>query len=467
MRPLIPLIALLSAAIVSTNLPAEPTVKEKIVIDKIWSAVPVGFCLLTEGDMQYVAYYNSERRMVIGMRRLDMPSFTKIVLPSESDKPPRQSKATSTIQGWDSHNYITVAMDDEGHLHLSGNMHVDPLLYFRTTRAGDIRSLEQFKSMVGKNEMRCTYPKFMHGPDGSLIFHYRDGGSGNGNEIYNLYDPTTREWHRLLDTPVLSGEGKMNAYQRGPSLGPDGWYHLAWMWRDTPDAATNHDISYARSKDLIHWENAAGDKLRLPITIDSPGTIIDPVPAGGGMINSAFAFAFDSQNRVVVTYHKHDENGNTQAYAARYDQGAWMVKAVSDWKGKHIFKGRGSAPSTFGTSLSLGAIRQHEPGILALPFNHWKEGSGLLLFEEDTFNRIGMEKSPEKMARFPKALTTVQSDFPGMHVKWASDQGPSTDNATRYVLRWETLGGNRDRPRQGPLPENSELVLYGIEDLEI
>ena len=41
--------------------------------------------------------------------------------------------------------------------------------------------------MVGPNELKATYPKFMYNKDQDLVFHYRDGGSGNGNEIYNIY----------------------------------------------------------------------------------------------------------------------------------------------------------------------------------------------------------------------------------------------------------------------------------------
>lgn len=458
MRKLGPLALMLLTAC----LQAAPVIKERIVIDKIWSAVPVGFCLLTEGNMQYIAYYNSDRRMVVGMRLLNHSSFMTKVLPSESNEPPRRGKVTSTIQGWDSHNYITMAIDEAGHLHLSGNMHVDPLLYFRTTRPWDIRSFVQVKSMVGENEGQCTYPQFMHGPDGRLIFHYRDGFSGRGNEIYNVYDAETGQWQRLLDTPLVSGEGKMNAYQRGPDLGPDGYYHLSWMWRDTFDAATNHDISYARSKDLVNWENAAGQRLKLPITIDSPGTIVDPVPPGGGMINSCFDHAFDSKNRVVINYHKHDRFGNTQAYAARFESGKWLVRAVSDWKGKHLFKGGGSGPATYGTSISLGAVQTHGPGKLAMSFRHWKAGHGLLVFDEESFRPLGVERDSAKSEPFPATLRRVQSDFLGMRVKWSGDSGSSPDDSEFFVLRWETLGANRDRPRGGPLPENSELVLYKI-----
>ncbi len=422
-----------------------PAVLEKVVIDKIWSAVPVGFILLTHGDTQYVAYYDSDRNMAVGQRTLTEKSFTKTVLPSN--------------QGWDSHNYITMAVDNGGFIHLSGNMHARPLVYFRSGKPGDSNTLKQIKSMTGSNEKRCTYPKFMKGPKGDLIFHYRDGGSGNGVEIYNTYDLKTKTWRRMMDTPLISGIGRSNAYQRGPTLGPDGWYHLIWMWRDTPDVATNHDLSYARSRDLLNWETVAGKPLKLPITPENNGTIIDPVPVKGGLHNSNHHFGFDSKGRVVVTYYKHDDTGNTQAYAARFDDGAWRIRTVSDWDGRHIFKGGGSGPSTFGTSLGLGKIRQYAEGRLAIPFSHWKAGRGLLVIDEETFELIRVAQQPKKV---PASLMKTTSDFPGMGVRWRDDTGTPPDPDSRYVLRWETLGRNRDRPRTPPLPESGELVLYKL-----
>lgn len=52
------------------------------------------------------------------------------------------------------------------------------------------------------------------------------------------------------------------------------------------------------------------------------------------------------------------------------------------------------------------------------------------------------------------------SEFPGMQVNWFNDIGLSPDPKSRYVLRWETLGRNRDLPREGALPENGERVVY-------
>jgi hypothetical protein len=428
-----------------------PQIIEQVVLGKIWSAVPVRFDLLTHGDRQYVAYFNADRRTVVAMRTLGDTNFVQHVLPSRSDKPPTRT-TSSTIQGWDSHNYLTLAVDSAGHIHLAGNMHANPLTYFRSRKPGDVTTLAQVDAMVGKNETRCTYPKFLTGPRGELIFHYRDGGSGNGNEIYNVYDVATQRWQRLLDTALTDGQGKRNAYLNGPLLGPDGWYHLLWVWRESPDAATCNNLSYARSRDLRQWETAAGQPLTLPITLESAGTIIDPIPVNGGIINGCHQFGFDSRNRIVVTYHKHDAAGNTQAYAARFENGAWRIRAVSKWEGKHVFSGGGSGPSTFGTALGLGTVTPHGAGKLALSYRHWKAGSGLLVFDENTLEPLGTAPTPP--SRYPKSLLKLTANFPGLRVNWRED-GP-------YVLRWETLGTNRDRPRDGELPENGELVLYRL-----
>jgi len=45
-------------------------ITDKIEIDKVWAGHPVGFCLYTHGNHQYIAYYNEERSMVVGQRKL-------------------------------------------------------------------------------------------------------------------------------------------------------------------------------------------------------------------------------------------------------------------------------------------------------------------------------------------------------------------------------------------------------------
>jgi len=141
----------------------------------------------------------------------------------------------------------------------------------------------------------------------------------------------------------------------------------------------------------------------------------------------------------------------------------WKISEVSDWKHRHIFKGGGSGPATYGTSIGLGTVERYGEDRLALGFSHWKHGTGLLVFDETTFRPLGVEPAKTKSTRYPADLMKVTSAFPGMGVQWREDSGKAPTPKLRYALRWETLGSNRDLPREKPWPENGELVLYAIE----
>lgn len=414
------------------------TVAEISDVALVWAGHPVGFSLLTHGDRQYVAYYDAERRMTVASRRTTHNHWQYKVLPESV--------------AWDSHNSVTMALDESGYLHVSGNMHVKPLVYFRNHEAGNIETLERIPAMTGNEEQRVTYPRFFEAPDGALVFTYRDGSSGSGNQIYNVYDVRAQQWRRLLDQPLLDGEGLMNAYPVGPSVGPDGYYHLCWVWRDTPDCATNHDPGYARSKDLIHWETAGGSPLTLPITLATADTV-DPVPAGGGIINGNTRIGFDSKIRPIVSYHKFDANGNTQIYNARFEEGRWVVHQTSNWDTRWEFAGGG----TIGFEIGVSPVVFDTEAGLSQAFRSKKEGSGVWVLDEESL-RIKETRNAEN--KTPPELRGVRSDFPGMSVRWANDLGESPKH--RYILRWETLGQNRDKPREAPWPEPSQLQVIRL-----
>ncbi len=418
-------------------------IEESLDIAEVPSGFPVRFCLLTHGNRQYVAYYDKERRMTVAARRLDSPEWQYQVLPTKI--------------GWDSHNYVTMAVDDAGHLHVSGNMHAVPLIYFRTSKPHDITTLERIASMTGRNEQRCTYPRFMRDADNRLIFHYRDGGSGNGNEIYNVYDLQTRTWKRMLDKPLTDGGGKMNAYALGPTHGPDGWFHMVWVWRDTPDCATNHHLSHARSKDLLNWESASGEKLNLPMTIDDQSAWVDPIPSGGGIINGCHNLVFDGEHRPVITYHKSDSNGHMQIYAARFEKGKWVIRQLTRWDKPIHFSGCGSMGFI---GISISGLSRVEPGIFTMTYRHRDYGSGLLVIDEATLRPTEKTITPAK--EYPEELERPRIDFEGITIRRANDIGSPEEEGVRYILQWETLGPNQDRPRDPPLPEPSLLRLHKL-----
>ena len=53
--------------------------------------------------------------------------------------------------------------------------------------------------------------------------------------------------------------------------------------------------------------------------------------------------------------------------------------------------------------------------------------------------------------------------FPGIQVRWAEDSGETGEKDSYYMLRWETLGSNRDRPREGLLPPPSMLRVIKVQ----
>lgn len=411
-------------------------------VEPVWSGHPVGFFLLTRPPLQWVAYYDAQRRMSVAQRSLDSTNWTI-------------TRLSSTV-GWDSHNYVTMALDRDGFLHLSGNMHCAPLVYFRSDRPSEAASLRRVAAMTGDREQRMTYPVFLNDRSGRLVFRYRDGRSGSGDDIYNVYDEKSRQWQRLLDQPLTSGGGRMNAYCTVPAPGPDGRFHVVWVWRDTPDCASNHDLSYARSDDLVQWTDSAGRPLALPITVET-GDIVDPVPPGGGLLNINRELGFDHAGRPVITYHKYDTNGDLQVYAARRDAGGWKIVQVSDWTGyRWEFGGGGSIVA----EVSIGAVRPVGQERLALNYRY-PRGAGVWVLDETTLRPIPGATVPREEPLVPRAFTRIESAFPGMSKRIRSDAGQPPPGV-RFALTWETLPPNRDRPRQPPWPEPSLLRVIRI-----
>jgi hypothetical protein len=422
---------------------SEYRVAATIEVDQVPSWFPVGFCLLTHGDQQYVAYYNEHHQMIVARRQLDSRSWQKVELP--------------TKVGWDSHNYVTMAVDAAGHLHLSGNMHCVPLIYFVSTKPGDITTFER-RPMDGRDENRCTYPRFLTDADDNLLFMYRSGGSGNGRRLLKRFDANTRGWTSFLESPLFEGEGKRNAYPLGPIQGPDGLFHVVWVWRDTPDCATNHHLSYARSRDMQNWETAGGVAVKLPITLDPSGLCVDPIPPGGGIINGCEKLGFDSHHRPVIAYHKLDDKGHMQIYVARFQQGKWCRHAITTWDRKITFGGGGAMPFI---GIKISGLQRLPPDMFFINYRHRDYGSGRIILHEDTLRPVIKDVTIPR--EYPRSLGQPTIAFDGMGVRMAHDLGKPKDAQSKYVLRWETLGANYDRPRKPPLPPASTLTLIELE----
>ncbi|WP_371193829.1 BNR repeat-containing protein [Glaciecola sp. SC05] len=421
---------------------------ESMAIDNAWSGHRIKPFLLTRGKHQFVAYFDANRQMTIAHRLIG--------------KPWRYYKVDSYL-GWDSHNYVTMELDSAGYLHVTGNMHGDPIEYFRMSEPYNVRSLKRIEIMVEQAiERRVTYPIFMLNKNNELLIKYRDGGSGNGNEIYNIYDVDTQSWSRLHTDQFLDGEGKMSGYFEGPILGPDGNFHLIWVWRDTPDASTNHSLSYARSPDLVSWEDSNGRPIALPLTLKHT-EVVDPVPPLGGMINNNVKLGFDQQQRQVISYHKYDENGYTQMYVARKEGKIWNIVKVSDWTGfRWDFGGGGS--------LGRFPIEPFAPAILNE--NH----IGVVVRRDDKIIRFVLDAETLQTVRtenaelYPAQIDSIaqqanrnifdSTELP-LELRVFNGVGDTGPNDIRYYLSWYGQPGNRDRAHVF-IPDPTVLLLHEV-----
>ena len=434
--------AISATSTVTGNKTEYAIVVDALNISLAWSGNWVGIALVTHDPYQYVAFYDPDRQINVAQRHLNERTWTMTKLP--------------VTTGWDSHNYIAMTIDDDGYLHLSGNMHVQPLTYFRTAQPQNAATFVKIDKMVGPDEIHVTYPVFFRGPENEFLFTYRTGESGNGSQIYNIYDLKTKTWRRLMDKPLTDGENKRNAYIYGPILGPDKYFHLAWVWRESPDCSTNHDLSYARSKNLVNWETSTGKPLQLPITLETC-EIVDPIPQHGGIINGNTRIGFDLQGRVTISYHKNDANNYTQPFTARSENGVWQKYQIADWPWHWNFSGGGTI--TF--AMSVGPLTKESDGSLTQGFSHIKFGSGTWSIDPETLKATGTVQRQT----VPSELYKVEGTFPGLKVRFQDDSGQYNVTNTRFLLRWESLDPNRDQPRPPPYPAPSQLRVYTIKTI--
>lgn len=446
-------LCIFAAIVLSSDIKAAPKRQQEAeftssAIDRVWSGHRIKPYLLTRNNQQFVAYYDANRQMTVAHRGIGGKW--------------RYYKVDSWL-GWDSHNYVTMEMDSVGNLHLVGNMHADPLEYFRTSEPYNIRSLKRVPTMVDKGlEQRMTYPIFMLNKNNELLIKYRDGGSGNGNEIYNIYDTKTQSWERLHKNQFLDGEGKMSGYFEGPTLGPDGMFHLIWVWRDTPDSSSNHSLSYAKSPDLKTWQDSNGNALPLPLTLKDT-EIVDPVPPQGGIINNNNKIGFDQHNNPIIAYHKYDKNGDTQMYVARKKANQnWDIVQISKWDGfRWDFGGYGS--------LGRFEVQTYDPEILSgntLGVMARKNDDVMrFVLNADTLKTVKVEKADvfppvieQKTLAANKHLAVSENN--SLETQVFKGVGDESDGI-EYFLSWQTQPGNRDNAHSS-ISQPSILLIHEV-----
>lgn len=307
---------------------------------------------------QYATYYqgnlaNSSGKVAVARRPLPDGAWERLVL---------DDYIFSTV---DSHNDVVLGIcPGDGSIHLSFDHHGDDLNY-RVSIPGVADHPETTAwtpalfgpvtdRLAGPAKMTAvTYPRFIPTPAGRLLFTYRFGGSGGGDEILYEYDGASGVWTLIGQYTTRSGSytgtfasgTDRNAYFDNTLFDSSGRLHATWCWRETPDASSNHDLLYAYSDDVGRtWKNQLGNTIAVTgssfISVNSPGITGWPIAQRRNYINNS-AMTVDADGRVhVVAWHlpaaEPDQNFTTSlASKARFihywrgSDGTWRQNETS------------------------------------------------------------------------------------------------------------------------------------------
>lgn len=277
-------------------------------------------------NIQYTSYYDSTGRVVLA-RRIHGTNKWEI----------KQTKLTGNIR--DAHNSISIMTDGEGYLHISWDHHGHPLHYTRSIKPGSLEMMDPH-SMTGMNETKVTYPEFYALATGDLLFLYRDGASGNGNLVLNHYDCKTKTWKRI-NSNLLDGEGKRNAYWQA-CVDDKNVFHISWVWRESPDVASNHDLCYAKSNDEGKtWMRSDGKLYSLPITATN-AEYVHQIPQASELINSTSMSTDEDGMPYIATYWRPAGTSVPQYHLVYFSRKKWNVQQVSDRKTAFSLSGAGT-----------------------------------------------------------------------------------------------------------------------------
>jgi len=283
--------------------------------------------ICTFKDYQYLSYYDSTGQIVFARQHHDKEDWELFF-----------TRLYGRVR--DAHNVISFGFDRAGYIHLCYDMHDDSLIYRQSVRPEDPYEFNGLLPMTSQHESKVTYPQFITAPDSTLYFFYRDGSSGNGDLMLNKFDAESRLWS-VVQHPLVSGEGRCNPYWMTPIFDAAGALHLAWCWRDTPDATTNHDICYATTPDGgKNWSTSSGASCQLPIT-QSIAEVIAAIPKGSGLINQC-SMAVDGKNRPHIAYYRNDAKGIPQYFHLWWDKKSWHENQVTRRTFRFDLAGRGT-----------------------------------------------------------------------------------------------------------------------------
>ncbi len=311
--------------------------------------------ILTFNGYQYTCFWNTGRRVILARRALPEGAWSKIEISSYTNNTD------------DAHNTISLGIcPNDGTLHIAFDHHSSPLHYIKSvpnliTRPDEVAwATASFGQVTNTLDGRTpvssvTYPRFITTPQGDLLFEYRYGTSGSGDQYLYQYSGQSQSWS-LMGKYIDGITASTNAYPHGIAYESNSQrLHLAWCWRNTSNASTNHDLLYVYSDDNGYtWKNNAGQTVAQTgvkaLATDTSGIVVWKIGQNRGLINQEHMAVDFAGNVHVLLSHMPDYFANDADFTSarskslyfhywRNTDGTWSrnalnIPVIANFRGK-------------------------------------------------------------------------------------------------------------------------------------
>lgn len=308
----------------------------------------------TEGDYQYVSYTNEQDRQILCRRDLtgDATSWELVATGFTPTGAASDGTPTYSTSAFDNHNFVQLALDGDGYVHMTGGTHTKPSRWVRGASPGDM-ALGTPSGPVetgATDEDNTSYCELYRFADGDLLLSYRNGASGNGSTIFKLWDTATETWS-VIYSPLINGEGARSPYMYGYTVDSLGRLHVAFSWRETGDSSTAHDICYMMSDDkgTTWYQDPEGNTSQTVPVTTSNHSVIAAIPQGEGLQERHSTCVDENDDPMILGMWANEPTG-VPSYDSHYHVLHWNGTTWDDHEIPHPPGGGGNWSGSDGST---------------------------------------------------------------------------------------------------------------------
>jgi BNR repeat-containing family member len=129
--------------------------------------------------------------------------------------------------------------------------------------------------------------------------------------------------------------------------------HLSWVWRETGDVVTNHDIAYPVSKNGGKtWQKTTGDEYSVPIAMDE-AEYAARIPQNSELANQTSMAVDEKGHPVIASFWRAAPDAVPQYHLLMHDGNRWIDRQVGQRTLNFFRKGGGTKKPPISRPLVL------------------------------------------------------------------------------------------------------------------